>query len=408
MPTAVPHGAGLYLAALQFLFTLGWTVYAIFLPQLAGAVGIPRTWVIWILLADQVIFAVTDYAMGVVADRVAGLVGRLGRLVAILTAVSCVAFLALPFIAGLGAVGKPLLIAAIVVWAVTSSALRAPPLMLLGKYAARSSIPWLSSLALLGLGIAGAIAPYVTVTLRGGDPRWPFVVASLVLLLTSLGLVHVERRLAAAAASAAPRVQQARRGPTATPLPQRVSVFLLVVLALGIGFQVHGNLNSAPQFLRFAQPADLDMLLPIFWISFNVAMFPASLLTQRWGGLIVMAGAGVIGGVATHVAGAAESLPTLISAQLVAGAAWGAMMMSALSAALAIGQGGDEGRVIGAMFSALALATVTRMAFVAGGLPGDPGYATLLAWAPPVTWIVGGGVFLILLMLASQRRPATA
>src|SRR5262249_778181 len=69
MPTGVPNGAGLYLAALQFLFTLGWTVYAIFLPQLAGAVGIPRTWVIWILLADQVIFAITDYAMGLAADK---------------------------------------------------------------------------------------------------------------------------------------------------------------------------------------------------------------------------------------------------------------------------------------------------------------------------------------------------
>ncbi|MBI3516812.1 MAG: MFS transporter, partial [Proteobacteria bacterium] len=350
MPTGVPHGAGLYLAALQFLFTLGWTVYAIFLPQLAGAVGIPRSWVIWILLADQVIFAITDYAMGVAADKVARLVGRLGRLVAILTAISCLAFLALPFIAGLGTVGKPLLLAAIVVWAVTSSALRAPPLMLLGKYAARSSIPWLSSLALLGLGVAGAVAPYLTVVLRGGDPRWPFVVSSIVLLLTSLGLVHVERSLAAA--SRAAPVQQARRGPTATPLPQRVSVFLLVVIALGIGYQVHGNLNSAPQFLRFAKPADLDVLLPIFWIAFNVAMFPASLLTQRWGGLIVMASASVIGGVAMQVASGAESLATLIAAQLVAGAAWGAMMMSAVSAALAIGQGGDEGRVVGTMFSA--------------------------------------------------------
>src|SRR5215470_15483898 len=102
MPTGVPNGAGLYLAVLQFLFTLGWTVYAIFLPQLAGAVGIPRAWVIWILLADQVIFAVTDYAMGVAADKLARLVGVIGRMVAWLTAISCAAFLALPFIAGLG------------------------------------------------------------------------------------------------------------------------------------------------------------------------------------------------------------------------------------------------------------------------------------------------------------------
>src|ERR1700679_1366172 len=106
----IPYGAGLYLAALQLLFTLGWTVYAIFLPQLAGAVGIPRTAVIWILLLDQVIFAITDYAMGVAADRVARLVGRLGHWVAGVTILSCLAFLALPWVAGLGPAAQPVLL----------------------------------------------------------------------------------------------------------------------------------------------------------------------------------------------------------------------------------------------------------------------------------------------------------
>jgi hypothetical protein len=33
--------------------------------------------------------------------------------------------------------------------------------MLLGKYAARPAIPYLASLAMLGLGIAGAVSPYL-------------------------------------------------------------------------------------------------------------------------------------------------------------------------------------------------------------------------------------------------------
>src|SRR5437868_11878818 len=101
--TGTPQGAGLYLAVVQLLFTLGWTVYAIFLPQLADQAGIPRAFVIWILLADQVIFAVMDYAMGVAADRVSQVIGKLGRLMVILTAVSCAAFVALPFVTGVGA-----------------------------------------------------------------------------------------------------------------------------------------------------------------------------------------------------------------------------------------------------------------------------------------------------------------
>ena len=407
MATGTPLGAGLYLAALQLLFTLGWTVYVIFLPQLAGAVGIPRSAVIWILLVDQAVFAVTDYAMGVAADRVARLVGRLGHWVAAVTALSCLAFLALPWVAGLGPAAQPVLLGLIFLWAATSSALRAPPLMLLGKYAARSSIPWLASLALLGLGIAGALAPYLTVSLRGADPRWPFALSSLVLLATSLGLARVERRLAALPAAARPA--EAPRPPrSGAPLPQRVSVFMLVMVALGIGFQIHSSLNSAPQFLRFAKPPELDYLMPVFWIGFNVAMFPASLLTERWGGLRVIAGAALIGAVALQVAAAADGLGLLIAAQLVAGAAWGAMMMSAVAAALAIGQGGDEGRVVGTLFSALALATITRMALVAGGVAGDPGYAALRDWTPPASWLAGGAVLLILLGVAAVRRPATA
>ena len=33
-PSAVPYAAAIYLAIVQFFFTIGWTVYVIFLPQL--------------------------------------------------------------------------------------------------------------------------------------------------------------------------------------------------------------------------------------------------------------------------------------------------------------------------------------------------------------------------------------
>jgi MFS family permease len=136
--TSIPHRAGIYLALVQLLFTLGWTVYAIFLPRLAAEVGISRTAVIFILMLDQAIFTVTDVTMGIAADRVSNLVGRLGYWVAAVTALSCIAFLALPFVAGVGSSAQPWFLGLTVLWAVTSSALRAPPLMLLGKYAAAS------------------------------------------------------------------------------------------------------------------------------------------------------------------------------------------------------------------------------------------------------------------------------
>src|ERR1700686_4927348 len=99
---ASANRTGVYLAFLQLVFTLGWTTYVIYLPKLAAEVGIAPSAVILILMLDQAIFTVTDTAMGIAADRIAPVVGRLGAFVGGLTALSCAAFIALPFVAGTG------------------------------------------------------------------------------------------------------------------------------------------------------------------------------------------------------------------------------------------------------------------------------------------------------------------
>src|SRR5215212_11879448 len=136
---------GIYLAVLQLIFTLGWTTYVIYLPKLAAQVGIAPGMVIFILMLDQAIFTITDTAMGIAADKIAPFVGRLGVFVGILTAISCAAFVALPFVAGTGPGAQFWFIAVALVWVVTSSALRAPPLTLLGKYSAQPAVPLLAA-----------------------------------------------------------------------------------------------------------------------------------------------------------------------------------------------------------------------------------------------------------------------
>src|SRR6188474_2166115 len=122
--SARPTTVGLYFGLLQLFFTLCWTVYAIYLPALAGVAGISRDSVLLILILDQAIFMVADFATGVWADRVSKVLGRIGAWAATVTLVSCAAFLALPFIAPVGA---PVFLALTIIWAITSSALRAPP-----------------------------------------------------------------------------------------------------------------------------------------------------------------------------------------------------------------------------------------------------------------------------------------
>jgi MFS family permease len=387
--TATANRTGAYLAVLQLVFTLGWTTYVIYLPKLAAEVGIAPSAVIFILMLDQAIFTITDTAMGIAADKLAPHVGRLGLFVGLVTAISCGAFVALPFVAGGGKAAQGWFIALIAVWAITSSALRAPPLTLLGKYRARPQVPFLAALAMLGYGIAGAISPYLGVVLREHDARLPFVISTIVLLLTALGLSRIEHDVARG--SAPPTTAEAAKRLGLVPI-----AFIVAMVVLALGYQLHFALNSAPFYLRFAKPDELQWLMPVFWIGFNIAMFPASLIVKHRGGVIVMGAAGLFGAVAIVVAELAGSLNTLIAAQFIAGAAWGCMLMSAISAALAIGSTGAEGKVTGLVFSALALGTFARMAAVAGGLQKMPDYAPLLHWAPVACWSVAGAGLLVI------------
>ena len=89
----------------------------------AEKAGIAAHWVPWILIADQVIAAVMDVITGFWADRVRAGLARLGGWILGLSVVSCVAFIALPYAGG----SASMLLALILVWGLTSSALRAPP-----------------------------------------------------------------------------------------------------------------------------------------------------------------------------------------------------------------------------------------------------------------------------------------
>ena len=387
---SAPTGkVGIYLALLQLFFTLGWTIYVVYLPQLAAKVGLPPGAVIVILLVDQAIFTITDTLMGIAADRMTPIAGRLSRFVIWLTVVSCAAFLALPFVADLGSNAKIALIVLTLIWVVTSSALRAPPLALLGKFAAKPSIPMLSCLTMLGYGIAGAISPYLGVVLRNHDPRIPFVISTIVLLVTALTMSWIERQL--------------REGKLAAPeskplvIPKSWSalamIFIAAVLVLALGYQLHFSVNSAPLFLRFAKQPDLQWLMPVYWIGFNIAMFPASFITRRLGGLLVIGCAGLLGAGAVFGMENATGLNTMIAMQFLAGAAWGCILMSAVAAAIAV-SGGAEGKVLGLMFSALALATFARIAAVAGGLNRNSAYEALLQWTPILCWALAGAALL--------------
>ncbi len=391
MTTLTPR-IGVYFALLQLLFTLTWTVYIIFLPRLAAEAGIPKSWILWILVADQLVFVIADWLMGARADRMSRVIGRLGPRLALVTLLSALAFLLLPFAAPLA---SPLLLLALTfLWTVTSSALRAPPLMLIGKYAASGARPVISGLWLFGFGIAGAVAPYLTIALRDADPRLPFALASVSVAIAACALGWAERSLAASA--------QTAETPARKPLP--IAGFLAVVALAALGFQVHFSLSSAPQYLRFVPAEQLGYLMPAFWAGFNLAMLPLTLLIRRYGDFRVLAAGTLAGTIAVLYAPQATSLTTLVAAQIAAGAAWAAVMFGAFGAAMLLGRSGREGFATGGLFSMLAFAAMLRILLIATQLNQDAGLQQALIYLPAACW--GAASMLLLILLRAGRRTA--
>ena len=389
-----PRAIGWYLAAVQFFFVLGWIVYAAYLPQLAQRAGIELRWVPWLLMADQLVFLVTDLAVGLASDRAARVLGRIGHAVLAATLLSTLAFVLLPWVAPQGSPG--LFVGLTLVWAVTSSALRAPPLALLGRYVAQPSQPMLIALSAFGLGIANAAAPYVALQLKTIDPTWPFVLSGLGLAAVTLGMVAAERALArqgppALAAAATPGQPAWRAG--------RALAFLAACALAAAAFQWHSAIASAPLALRHASAADLPRLLPVFWIGFNLALVPAGAYASRAGPLPAMFVGALVAMSGSVAASFAPGLPGLLAAQCLAGAGWALLLCSAFSAALRLGQGGREGLMSGALSSTLALATLMRIAFVSSASP-QPASVVALAWLAAFGF---GGCALLLWRQAAQR-----
>jgi hypothetical protein len=386
---AAPRVA-VYLAFVQWLFALGWTVYVLFLPDLLVRAGVDRTWTPWVLALDQLIFAGADLLMGLAVDRARAGLRRIGPVLLVMTAISSLAMLLMPI--GSTA-GGGIFLGLTMIWVVTSAALRAPPFALLGCYAAKSALPRLVALQLFGLAAASALAPYLGLSLKHVDPALPFALASVAILASSGGLVWAERQLAQSTAA---------EGEPGEPLPfaSPLAIFLMIGLFVAVlGFQVHVALNAAAQIKRVGDPSWLPLILPVFWAGFAFGLLPAGMLGKRLGEAHAVALGCSVGALALAAGAASGTIPTVAGAHALAGAGWALAMANAIGLAGASGRRGAEGRYTGLFFSLLAFGTLARIAL---GIAGTPqALAASFDWLPVIAWVVAA---LVLFQLGMRRR----
>ena len=335
---------GAYLSGIQFLFLLTWIVYVVYLGDLLAAMGWPKEWVTRLLLLDQILFVLADVALGFYADRALRLVGRMAPWILTLNLLSCLVFVSMPHLTGLGV---PVFIAATVTWLLTASVLRAPMYGLIARHANGRG----NESMLLGLGLASALGPYLGVALKSIDPALAFGVSGVALALMTLAYPRMESEVLAASPPAnhqSPDFHQLWR-------------WLPALLLLALGFQVHVFINSAGLYKTVADAAWLPWLMPVFWIGFSLAVYPGAALANRWGARGLLWRAAGLGALATLVCTAQPDLNVLLGAQALAGAAWGGVFLAGLMLAGMAGSSGRENLFVGVFFASLAIAAASRI-----------------------------------------------
>ncbi len=373
-----------YPGILQFLFLLTWVTYVLYLGEFLDKLGMAKSFLPWLLILDQILFLLADVTMGFFSSKVFRLHRRIGPLLLVLNLASCLIFIALPHLA---ATTPALFIGMTIIWVLTSSVLRVP---LFGLIAQRSAEPLHGTAgALLGMGIAGALAPYLVHLLKGIDPVLPFTLAGISLGLATLGFLQWESAHA-----------QTHDRPAATPSTRGLLRLLLPVLLLAAGFQLHAFINSALLFRQVAESGMLQWLLPVFWIGFSLAVFPGAKLVEQRGAENTFHASAAAGSIALALCLFGPSLPLLLFLQLLAGLAWGGVFTSGLAIAAQLGASGKEAFFTGIIFALLALAAIARILLNLPGLPVQlPDTLQLAA----LLWL--GGSLAGVLLLRNMKRP---
>lgn len=379
--------SALALGGVQFFFTLGWTVYAIYLPELLKGAGIAASWLPWLLIADQLIFASMDIAFGMVADRVADVYRKLAQLLLWLTTVSAGAFLLLPL---LGGISSGLLLAVLVIWVVSASVVRAPTLVLLAKRAKAAQQGRLVVCYAGGMALASALSPFLGLLLKGADPRLPFAVSALTLLAAVFVLLRVSGKQPAEEESTAP-----------PPLPFAAYLPLLLILGLAtFAFQLHAFVNAGPLYLALVDKENLPWLMPLLWLGFFAALLGVGRLVKRFGALRVAASGILLIALASYGAVAVNTLEALICLQMLAGAGWALAFAGLMERASADGARGAEGVFMGSFFAVTALSSLARIGFATQYLPAMKG----IQFALPAALLLAAG--LLAVHYAFKRRQS--
>ena len=268
------------LAGMQGAIALLWVIYNLYLPQLLGQFGWPVGVATTLLVVENLMAAVMEPVMGNFSDYRQRWVGSRLPLIALGVILTSAFSMAMPVVAvwGTASVGRMLMPAIAILWALAMTVFRSPMLSLLGRYAFGSGLPRAASVLTLVGALAGAMAPLAGQWILQWGAIATFSLGTFILLAAALVL-----RWVSPPASPPEGVIDVESG----NLPGRAIAIRPLALIFGagmfvaIGFRL--MMQTFPAVLQVNPAMNVGLTLGIIFLAVAVTAIPAGSLAAAIG-----------------------------------------------------------------------------------------------------------------------------
>jgi MFS family permease len=387
-----------FVTYMQFPFFLMWTTYAAFLPQLIAQAGLDAKYFFYISIMDNVCFIVMNPILAFAAERVGKKYGKFGLFFVLLVIFSSVNLICISLVAG---TSQSLFFICTLLWSLSSSILRAPPIFLLFRHIKPFKHPKAIAISTIGMTVGGCVSPYI-VPLYTDYSAWiPFSINALMLVLTSFGVIFAERQLERTKLLLEKDPNQKESEPEF-----EVDYITMVLLFVGIffvyaGFEGHTNIRSLNQYTRFASDkASGRFLAPTFWISNQIGMKLMALFLinkVHWKSNVLIASC--LGGIGCLMAEVSNSLGVLVVANIFSGLGYGMwynIVLVYVPKVVPKHSSLNKSMVLGFFYSCLSAAAILRFSIASTKVATE--LNSFYSIASSTFWFVG--VFIYIVMFA--------
>ncbi|MDB9493228.1 MFS transporter [Spirulina major CS-329] len=271
--------------AVQGAITLGWVLYALYLPQLLTELGLAPEWAGLLLTIEHGLEVVIEPLVGRLSDRSQRKLGTRYPWIVVGSLATATLLMGFPAVVVWGQAVPMLLIGVAIAWASAMAVFRSPVMSLLATAAPRPQLPLAASALTLVQQLIGALRFTVYGVILSWGPGFAFGVGSVVLL----GAIAFLRW---AIPPQPDQPQPVEPSPTAlTPL--NIALIVAVGLTLSVGLRFIFATIPMVVALGFS-PEQKAMGSLAFSLTLAIAALPVGYLATRWGnGVTMVGGAGV-------------------------------------------------------------------------------------------------------------------